>query len=194
MMNITRVSQIPKAPGYLCGFDRALSGFGPFAPTGQPDRLGWYDREEFRRARIHDFRTICHVIYPLFPGVDSTLVDFNCMVSDVVMATSPNLGYRTFGPEGIRQWVPHVMRRGIPFILVRKPEECTRWFTEPGLGWDRWDSQGVKYQFCHPRERPCRGDYAIHPVGWHNYADGTIHRQTYIYRGDNTRYKVRLVA
>ena len=75
-----------------------------------------------------------------------------------------------------------------PFVVVA--EHGTRWYTEPACGWSFYDDNMVQYEFCHPREEPKKGDWALERDRWGNE---TVKLQTYKYRGQRRRYKVKLV-
>ena len=78
------------------------------------------------------------------------------------------------------EWL--IERNHIPFVTLRTSEDCSRWYTEPGLGWVFYDEDEVPYKFCHPRDVARPGDYAIQA--------GRVTKQTYRYRGRNVRPKV----
>lgn len=92
-----------------------------------------------------------------------------------------------YAATGMHRTFAWLMRRGIPHVTVRTPDS-SRWYTEPGLGWTFYDSEAQPFRYCHPRDRPQRGDYALR-VDRRRGTD-RIELQTYTYRGQDRRYKV----
>lgn len=96
-----------------------------------------------------------------------------------------------YAATGMHKTVAWLMKRGIPHITVRTPDS-ERWYKEPGLGWTFYDEDAQPFRYCHPQERPVKGDYAIvrrrrqgrQPCG------ERVELQTYTYRGRDRRYKV----
>lgn len=79
--------------------------------------------------------------------------------------------------------------KNAPFIVVRSRD--TAWYTEPGLGNVYEANDGTRFKFCHPTDRPKRGDYEVWPTGlrWDNIA---IRKVTSQYVGTKRRYKAIL--
>lgn len=94
--------------------------------------------------------------------------------------------FKKYDPAGVYCVFEWLMERNqIPFVILRTFEECSRWYTQPGLDWVFYDEEDVAYKFCHPRDRPRKGDYALQ--------DGRVTLQRYAYRGVRHRPKVILV-
>lgn len=94
---------------------------------------------------------------------------------------------KQFEAYGICSTIEWLMRRGIPHITVRTPEDCEKWYQQPGLGWTFYDAEHQAYKYDHPRVLPKRGDYALEcdaPGEWY------VRQQRYTYRGREKRYKV----
>jgi len=97
--------------------------------------------------------------------------------------------FRTYEPTGMYRLFETARFKEPPFVVVA--EHGTRWYTEPACGWYFYDDNMVQYKFCHPKEQPKKGDWALEQDGRGNE---TVEYQTYTYRGPKRRYKVEMIV
>lgn len=232
LTQIKYIHELPVHDRYLCGIDLSLSGFGPFAPENNPDRLTSYVGEDIDLYDYELRKSLCPVIFPLSDNDDIPLLIFNCIINDVISFPAAHCAVyylnsmisRSYDYEDLAEKVlttKNISRlffaklldsfmsnmkcyaddlrndivfffdkfRKTPFIVVRSRD--TAWYTEPGLGNVYEANDGTRFKFCHPTDRPKRGDYEVWPTGlrWDNIA---IRKVTSQYVGTKRRYKVIL--
>lgn len=104
----------------------------------------------------------------------------------IVFGFIAGLAIEKFSATGMHKTLEWLLKRGHPFACLRTRENAERWFTEPALGHTFYDDEEIPFKYCHPRQYPKKGDYALVT----DRRGQRVQLQRYTYTGRNRRYKV----